>query len=162
MHTHTHSRTYTCTHTQTYAHAHEHTHTHSLQCFFCPSTILKYIPAYIHHPQNVSVSSGSSEEDYLKMKQILQNIPDIKYICLDVANGYSEHFVSFVRKARQDFPSHTILVRAHDHDLDEDLLHTSFTVTCYSHTHTHTHTYTHTHTHTNTCTYTHTHRLAMW
>ena len=58
----------------------------------------------------VAVSSGSGEEDYIKLKEIVQSVPKLKYICLDVANGYSEHFVSFVRRTRKDFPEHTILV----------------------------------------------------
>ena len=29
--------------------------------------------------------------------------------CLDVANGYSEHFVNFVRRVREKFPKHTII-----------------------------------------------------
>ncbi|KAI2570683.1 LOW QUALITY PROTEIN: guanosine monophosphate reductase 2 [Homo sapiens] len=32
-----------------------------------------------------------------------------KYICLDVANGYSEHFVEFVKDVRKRFPQHTIM-----------------------------------------------------
>ncbi len=59
---------------------------------------------------NVAVSSGSGEEDYSKLKDIVDKVPGLKYICLDVANGYSEHFVTLVRKTRRDFPNHTILV----------------------------------------------------
>lgn len=62
-------------------------------------------------PQNVAVSSGSGEDDYTKLCKIIETVPNIKYICLDVANGYSEHFVSFVRQARKEFPSHTIMVQ---------------------------------------------------
>lgn len=58
----------------------------------------------------MAVSSGSGETDYKKTKSILAAISDIKYICLDVANGYSEHFVDFLRNVRKDFPNHTILV----------------------------------------------------
>ena len=58
----------------------------------------------------MAVSSGSGEEDYTKTRKILKRVPDIQYICLDVANGYSEHFVSFVRRVRKDFPDHTIMV----------------------------------------------------
>lgn len=59
---------------------------------------------------HVAVSSGSGDQDYLKLKKIIKSVPQLQYICLDVANGYSEHFVSFVRTTRQDFPSHTIMV----------------------------------------------------
>lgn len=58
---------------------------------------------------HVAVSSGSGDEDYVKLKEIIKAVPNLQYICLDVANGYSEHFVSFVRRARKDFPEHTIL-----------------------------------------------------
>ncbi|CAG2173817.1 unnamed protein product, partial [Oppiella nova] len=59
--------------------------------------------------KNVAVSSGSQSADFENMKLILKNIPDLKFICLDVANGYSEHFVEFVKQVRQAFPSHTIM-----------------------------------------------------
>ena len=59
--------------------------------------------------QNVAVSSGSSEADFVKLKEILGQIPEIKFICLDVANGYSEFFVEFVKKVRKEFPIHTIM-----------------------------------------------------
>ncbi len=41
----------------------------------------------------------------------MEAIPALKYICLDVANGYSEHFVEFVKTVREKFPKHTIMVR---------------------------------------------------
>ncbi|XP_032121540.1 GMP reductase 2 isoform X3 [Sapajus apella] len=34
---------------------------------------------------------------------------EVNYICLDVANGYSEHFVEFVKEVRKRFPQHTIM-----------------------------------------------------
>lgn len=63
---------------------------------------------------NVAISSGSGQEDYAKLKGIVEKVPGVKYICLDVANGYSEHFVSLVRQARKDFPTHTIMVSTHN------------------------------------------------
>lgn len=59
--------------------------------------------------KNVAVSSGSSAEDYEHLKEVLAAVPQIAYICLDVANGYSEHFTSFVREVRKDFPDKTIM-----------------------------------------------------
>jgi len=60
--------------------------------------------------QNVSVSSGMRAGDLQKLKVILELVPEIEYICLDVANGYSEHFVEFVKEVRKEFPRHTIMV----------------------------------------------------
>ena len=48
--------------------------------------------------------------DLQKLKVILELVPEIEYICLDVANGYSEHFVEFVKEVRKEFPRHTIMV----------------------------------------------------
>uniref|UniRef100_A0A9J8B9F1 GMP reductase n=1 Tax=Cyprinus carpio carpio TaxID=630221 RepID=A0A9J8B9F1_CYPCA len=58
--------------------------------------------------QSVAVSSGTSDGDFEKLGAILAAVPQIQYICVDVANGYSEHFVNFVKDVRQKFPTHTI------------------------------------------------------
>ena len=59
--------------------------------------------------QHVIVSSGISEQDFEKLQQVLALSDLLTFICIDVANGYSEHFTSFVRRARQQFPKHTII-----------------------------------------------------
>lgn len=56
------------------------------------------------------MSSGSGKNDLEKMSSILEAVPQVKFICLDVANGYSEHFVEFVKLVRTKFPEHTIMV----------------------------------------------------
>lgn len=48
--------------------------------------------------------------DLEKLKLIIAAVPELEYICLDVANGYSEHFVEFVKQVRTAFPTHTIMV----------------------------------------------------
>ncbi|XP_032093261.1 GMP reductase 2 [Thamnophis elegans] len=57
--------------------------------------------------QNVAASTGTSELEHLE--QVLEAVPQIRYICLDVANGYSEHFVQFLSDLRKKFPHHTIM-----------------------------------------------------
>ncbi|GMH77401.1 hypothetical protein TrST_g9187 [Triparma strigata] len=59
--------------------------------------------------QYVAASSGSSEADLAKLKGILETCPDVPFICLDVANGYSEFFIECVRTARAMFPDHIII-----------------------------------------------------
>ncbi len=54
------------------------------------------------------VSSGTSDEDFVVLKTIMAQTP-MNMICLDVANGYSEHFVDFVRKTRKAFPQSIIM-----------------------------------------------------
>lgn len=64
----------------------------------------------VYSVQHVAVSSGSGKDDLEKMSNILEAVPQVKFICLDVANGYSEHFVEFVKLVRSRFPEHTIMV----------------------------------------------------
>lgn len=59
--------------------------------------------------QNVAASAGMADSDYQRLSEILKAVPDITFICLDVANGYSQHFVDYVRQVRAAFPSHTII-----------------------------------------------------
>ena len=57
----------------------------------------------------IAVSSGSKEEDLEKLQAIFKEIPQINFICLDVANGYTEHFVSFVTRVRLLYPGKVII-----------------------------------------------------
>ncbi len=56
----------------------------------------------------VSVSTGTGTQDLNKVKAIFEANPQLKYICIDVANGYSEHFVDFVKKTREKFTDQVI------------------------------------------------------
>ncbi|KAK9873876.1 hypothetical protein WA026_002231 [Henosepilachna vigintioctopunctata] len=58
---------------------------------------------------NVAASAGMAESDFQRLGEVLKAIPGLNFICLDVANGYSQHFVEFVRKVRAAFPSRTII-----------------------------------------------------
>jgi len=57
----------------------------------------------------VAASSGIAEGDFERLGDICENVPDVRLICLDVANGYSQFFVEYVEKVRKAFPTHTIL-----------------------------------------------------
>ena len=57
----------------------------------------------------VAASSGTSKSDLSKLDQVLSACPNITTICLDVANGYSEAFVSVVKDVRAKWPTHTIM-----------------------------------------------------
>jgi GMP reductase len=57
---------------------------------------------------NIAISTGISDEDYKRLAIMLNHYP-FEYICIDVANGYSEHFGAFVSKVREKYPTHTII-----------------------------------------------------
>ncbi|PQJ78417.1 GMP reductase [Polaribacter porphyrae] len=59
--------------------------------------------------KNIAVSTGTGQEDSEKVKQILTEFPQLNFICVDVANGYSQHFVDFVKKMRNQHPNKIII-----------------------------------------------------
>lgn len=58
----------------------------------------------------MAVTCGMNDSEFDKLKKILEAIPEISFICLDVANGYTQQFVDTVRKTRSTYPEHTIIV----------------------------------------------------
>lgn len=59
--------------------------------------------------QHIMVSTGTSEQDYDQLHSIVNQHPQLQFICIDVANGYAETFVDFVRLCRNSFPDKTIV-----------------------------------------------------
>ena len=56
-----------------------------------------------------AVSTGTSDNEFGRLEIIMQAQPQIQFICIDIANGYSEHFGDFVEKVRHAFPTKTII-----------------------------------------------------
>ncbi|WP_066630198.1 GMP reductase [Labilibacter marinus] len=57
----------------------------------------------------IAISTGTGDADLNKVEEMMNKHPHLKFICIDVANGYSEHFVAFVKKARALFPDKVII-----------------------------------------------------
>ena len=57
------------------------------------------------------MGSRISDSDFQLLTGVVSSVPEVKFICIDVANGYSQFFVEYVKKVRDNFPSHTIMVR---------------------------------------------------
>lgn len=57
----------------------------------------------------IAVSTGTGKEDFEKIEKIISANPLLKFICIDVANGYSEHFVQFLKKTRKQYPDKIII-----------------------------------------------------
>jgi GMP reductase len=62
-----------------------------------------------HFFDHIMISTGTSESDFTKVSQVIKANPSLKFICIDVANGYSEHFADFVQRARDTFQDKTIV-----------------------------------------------------
>src|SRR6056300_410033 len=61
------------------------------------------------NPEYLAVTVGTSEDDFEKAISIFAIEDNIKFLCLDVANGYREDFVMGVRKFRDKFPNKIII-----------------------------------------------------
>lgn len=57
----------------------------------------------------IAISSGSKDSDLERLYTILDSITNLKFICLDVANGYTEQFVNVVQKVREKYPTKVII-----------------------------------------------------
>jgi len=63
------------------------------------------------HPRlfpHIFVSVGIAESDFERLQQIMRFAP-VSMICLDVANGYTERFVSCLEHLREKYPSVIIM-----------------------------------------------------
>ena len=57
----------------------------------------------------VVLSTGTSEEDYKRLNGIMKDNSFFEFICIDIANGYSDHFSKFVSSVRKKYPTKTII-----------------------------------------------------
>ncbi len=58
---------------------------------------------------HIAISSGTSKSDASKLDLILKQNKSLRFICIDVANGYSEKFVDFVKSTRNKYPAKVII-----------------------------------------------------
>lgn len=57
----------------------------------------------------IAISTGIGKQDAIRLSENIKANPKLKYICIDVANGYSEHFADFVKKTRDTYPEKVII-----------------------------------------------------
>ena len=60
--------------------------------------------------EHVAMSIGITDQDHEKFRKVYEQVDNmLKYVCIDVANGYSERFVGFVKQFRQLYPNIVII-----------------------------------------------------
>lgn len=57
----------------------------------------------------IAVSTGIGKKDEDNLGKIVKEFPKLHFICIDVANGYAEHFVDFVKRTRNKYPDKVII-----------------------------------------------------
>jgi len=65
------------------------------------------------NPEYYALSTGISDKDYIKLKEnydkLKENGQELKFICIDVANGYMADLVYFCKIMRKTFPDQIII-----------------------------------------------------
>ena len=59
--------------------------------------------------KNLALSVGIKKEEFERLNKTLKEFSFINFICIDVANGYSEHFSAFIKSVRDKYPTKTII-----------------------------------------------------
>lgn len=90
---------------------HKHNMIVALHKHYNVEEIVMFIKENSKIAKRTGISAGTSSSDYDKIKDVVEkvSINSIGFICLDVANGYSEHFVECVSKYRKTFPDVVIM-----------------------------------------------------
>jgi GMP reductase len=72
--------------------------------------LIEYFNGPVERTECVAMSIGTGDSDYNKLLQVKKEVEHkLKYICMDIANGYSDHFAKHVRKVRDAFPDLVII-----------------------------------------------------
>ena len=60
--------------------------------------------------EHVAMSIGIKDTDHQKFRDVYEQVGDkLKYVCIDVANGYSQRFIEYVKEFRQLYPKLVII-----------------------------------------------------
>jgi len=72
--------------------------------------LVEYFMGPIERSECVAMSIGTSDHDYYKLIKVKSEVENkLKYVCMDIANGYSDHFAAHVRRVREEFPDLVII-----------------------------------------------------
>ena len=87
-----------------YEELHQHCILTALHKFYTLNDFLAYKETKTLDPNYFMVTSGIRDGDYERLCNIVDNI-DVKFINLDVPNGYIPNFVEFCKKIRKRYPN---------------------------------------------------------
>ena len=82
----------------------------ALHKFYKLEDLLEYNKITKLNPDYFMISTGIGDSDYENLITILNNTEfDVKFICIDVANGYIENLKTFCKKIRNLYPNKIIV-----------------------------------------------------
>ena len=83
-------------------------HLNLFTCLTKHYTAKEWHNCFMGNPELSAVSVGTNRAEYEKTKEVVKT-NGLSWVCIDIANGYSEHFVDFVREVRRDLPNINII-----------------------------------------------------
>ncbi|MBU0456014.1 MAG: GMP reductase [Pseudomonadota bacterium] len=86
----------------------EHQLLTAIQKFISPNEWKKMNKAFPEVVKSCFVSVGIHEKDLDQLKAVFK-VVDTDFICLDIANGYVQGFIDFVKRVREAFPHKVIM-----------------------------------------------------
>jgi len=81
-------------------------------CLVKTYSIKQLVGFFVDEParaEYTAYSMGITDDDAAKFRAVYAGASCIKYVCVDVANGYSERFLHFISELRQQYPDVTII-----------------------------------------------------
>ena len=81
-------------------------------CLVKTYSIKQLVGFFVDEPKRAeytAYSMGITDDDAAKFRAVYAGASCIKYVCVDVANGYSERFLHFISELRQQYPDVTII-----------------------------------------------------
>lgn len=70
----------------------------------------EFLSSSQHNIENhIAVSTGIGVQDAIRLANTIETNPKLQFICIDVANGYSEYFADFVKQTRERYPERVII-----------------------------------------------------
>lgn len=80
-----------------------------LHKFYSVDDIISCIKTNPEITNYIAITTGTNDSDIEKLEQIMLLNNDIKWICLDIANGYTDMFINTIKKLRKLFPDKIII-----------------------------------------------------
>ncbi|MFS4481670.1 GMP reductase [Hyunsoonleella sp. 2307UL5-6] len=70
----------------------------------------EFLSSSQHNIENhIAISTGIGAQDAIRLANTIETNPKLQFICIDVANGYSEYFADFVKQTRERYPEKVII-----------------------------------------------------
>ena len=61
------------------------------------------------NPEHVAITCGSTEDSLELLKKKMATSDELSMVCVDVANGYREVFLDFIKDVRRSFPNSIVI-----------------------------------------------------